>query len=59
MQTSGLVRKTYRAEGILRQLEIVMSTLQLLAIVFPEEAPRNIFGPFGRDQPILLNVSIQ
>jgi hypothetical protein len=45
------VRQADLAEGIRRQLEIVISTLQLLAIVFPEEAPHNIFGPFGRDRP--------
>ena len=52
MQTSRLVRQTDRAEGCLRQLEIDIYTLQVLGTVFLEEAPHNIFGPFGRDQPI-------
>jgi hypothetical protein len=33
---------------LLRQLEIVIFTLELLGTVFHEEAPHKIFGPFGR-----------
>ena len=56
--TSGDVLQADRAEGMMRQPEIVR-TLQLLGIVFPEEEPHIIFGPFGRDQPMHLNLSIQ
>ena len=59
MQTSRLVRQADRAEGLLPQLEITILTLDLLGTVFLEEAPHIIFGPFGRDQPIILNLSIQ
>jgi hypothetical protein len=59
MPTSLLVRQADRAEGLLFQLEIVILTLELLGNVVLEETQHKIFGPFGRDQPIILNVSIQ
>ena len=59
MATSVLVRKTNGAEGLLLQLEIVMSTSEVLASVFLEVGPHKIFGPFRTDQPIILNLSIQ
>jgi len=53
--TTLLVRQTDRAEDLLLQLEKVILTIELLGIVFLEEEPHNIFSPFGRDQPIILN----
>jgi hypothetical protein len=55
MCTSHLVRQVDRGEGLLCQLEIVFLTLELLGTEFLEEAPHKIFGPFGRDQPTILN----
>ncbi len=54
-----LVRQADRAEGLLRQLEKGILTIELLGTEFLEEEPHNIFGPFGTDQPIILNESIQ
>ena len=59
MQTSRLVRQADRAQGLLCQPKIVILTLERFGTEFPEEAPHNIFGSFGTDQPIILNVSIQ
>jgi hypothetical protein len=59
MVTSVLVPKTDRVEDLLLQLEIVMSTSEVLDSVFLEVEPHKIFGPFRTDQPIILNLSIQ
>ena len=59
MRTSRHVRQTDRAEGLLRQLEIVFYTLEVLGTVFLEEAPHKIFGSVGTVQPIIMNASIQ
>ena len=59
MATSVLVPKTDRSQGLVLELEIVMSTSEVLASVFLEVGPHKIFGPFRTDQPILVNLSIQ
>ena len=58
MPTSVLVRWADRPEGFLRQVQVVILTIELIGSVFLEEVPDKIFGPFRRDQPIILKVSI-
>jgi hypothetical protein len=41
------------------QVQIVILTIELFGSVFLEEVPHKNFGPFRRDQSIILNVSIQ
>ena len=50
---------SFYAEGLLLQLDIVMSTSEVLASVFLEVGPHKISGPFRTDQPVILNLSIQ
>ncbi len=59
MPTEVRVHQSDRAEGFLLQVEIVISTIEVIGSVLFEEVPNKTFDPFRRDQPIILNVSIQ
>ena len=51
MPTSVLVRQADRAEGLLRQVEIVICTIEVLGSVFLEELAHKILARSGETNP--------
>ncbi len=57
IQDRELSFPNYRTEVSCDNLRL--SSWPLILLEFLEESPHIIFGPFGRDQPIILNLSIR